>query len=110
VNKVAHALSRVGINLHLNAIIGIVPDWVQEVLNSYHTDAEATQLLQEQTVTNPNSRGYSLSEGVIRYQTRIWVGRNSALQTKLIKSFHDSTLGGHSVIQATYQRLKKMFY
>jgi hypothetical protein len=30
--------------------------------------------------------------------------------TKLISTFHASTLGGHSGIQATYQRLKKLFF
>jgi hypothetical protein len=40
---------------------------------------------------------------------RVWIGNNSTLQTKLISNFHASALGGHSGIQATYQRLKKMF-
>jgi hypothetical protein len=37
------------------------------------------------------------------------VGQNSALHIKLISTFHSSALGGHSGIQATYHRLKKMF-
>jgi hypothetical protein len=95
-NKVADALSRVGINLQLNAISGVVLVSVQEVLNSYHIDAEATELLQELAVTNLNSKEVSLSDRVIRYQSRIWVGKNPALQTKLIKSFHDLALGVYS--------------
>jgi hypothetical protein len=51
-----------------------------------------------------------LIDGVIRYKDKIWIGQNSALQTKLITSFHGSALAGHSGIQATYHRLKKMFY
>jgi hypothetical protein len=47
---------------------------------------------------------------VIKYKNRICIGSNSALQTKLIASFHSYALGGHSGIQPTYQRLKKMFY
>jgi hypothetical protein len=42
-NKVADALSRVG--LHFNAITAVVPVWVQEVINSYHTDPVAPVLL-----------------------------------------------------------------
>jgi hypothetical protein len=109
-NKVADALSRVGMNYQLAAISRVVPFWVQEVTDSYHNDAQALKLLQELAVVNPNSNGYSLTEGVIRYKVRIWIGNNSALQTKLITSFHSSTLGGHSWIHATYQRLQKMFY
>jgi hypothetical protein len=48
--------------------------WIQEVVNSYHTDSQATSLLQELVVHNPNSQEYSLSEGVIRYKDKIRVG------------------------------------
>jgi hypothetical protein len=37
------------------------------------------------------------------------VGNNSGLQTKIIAAFHSTALGGHSGIQATYQRVKKLF-
>lgn len=37
------------------------------------------------------------------------MGSNSALQTKIISTFHDSTIGGHSGILATYQRVKRLF-
>jgi hypothetical protein len=40
----------------------------------------------------------------------IWIGNNSALQTKLIAAFHSSVIGGHSGRTATYQRLKKLFF
>jgi len=32
-----------------------------------------------------------------------------AIQTKLIAAFHSSAIGGHSGVQATYQRIKKLF-
>lgn len=38
------------------------------------------------------------------------MGQNSALRTKLIAVLHDSVLGGHSGILATYQRVKRAFY
>jgi hypothetical protein len=46
---------------------------------------------------------------VIRYKGRIWIGANSALRTKLISTLHSSAIGGHSGIQATYQRVKRLF-
>jgi hypothetical protein len=51
-----------------------------------------------------------LSYVFIRFKDKIWVGTNSALQTKLIASFHSSSLGVHMGIQTTYQRLKEMFH
>jgi transposase InsO family protein len=56
-----------------------------------------------------DEHGYALQHGLIRYQGRIWLGTNSALQTKLISAFHASAIGGHSGAQATYQRLKRLF-
>jgi hypothetical protein len=44
-NKAADALSRVGTHLTLNAISVVLPMWIQEVINSYHNDEEATHLL-----------------------------------------------------------------
>jgi hypothetical protein len=51
-----------------------------------------------------------LSDGIIKFQNKVWIGNNSALQTKLINSFHASDLGGHSDIQDTHNRLKKLFF
>jgi hypothetical protein len=67
-NKVVDALSRVGQHLGLNAISVVVLVWIQEVLNSYHNDVDVVQLLQELAISSPNDRGYSLTEGIIRYK------------------------------------------
>jgi hypothetical protein len=107
---VVDALSRVGFHFQLQVVSTVVPVWVQEVLNSYQTNIAATTLLQELAIIQSNDQGYSLVDRVIRYKNRICIGSNSALQTKLIASFHSYALGGHSGIQPTYQRLKKMFY
>jgi len=76
------------------------------VLNSYVTDPHAQSLLTRLDITSPDSAGFLLDKGLIKYKGRIWVGANSALQTKLINAFHSSAIGGHSGSQATYQRLK----
>lgn len=106
-NKSADALSRVG---HLFATVsGPYPKWIQEVVNSYATDADAQQLLTELAVSSPNDKGFMLSGGLIKKHDKIWVGANSGLQSKLIAVFHSSPIGGHSGIHATYHRLKKLF-
>jgi hypothetical protein len=63
-------------------------------MNSYQNDPAAIALLQDLAITNPSAQGYTLSDGIIRHQGRIWIGDNTALQTKLISSFHSSALGG----------------
>jgi hypothetical protein len=108
-NIAADALSRVG---HLMAIQGVSeaqPLWIQEVLNSYKTDSSAQELLLQLAILSPNQDGFSLDNGIIKKHGKIWVGSNSALQTKVINAFHASAIGGHSGGQATYQRLKQLF-
>jgi hypothetical protein len=73
----------VAVHFQLNTISTVVPIWIQEVVNSYQHDTEATTLLQKLAIVSPDDNGYSLSKGVIRYKNRIWIGQNSALQTKL---------------------------
>jgi hypothetical protein len=90
-NNAADALSRVG---HLMNVSVCRPDWVQEVMNSYTTDNDMTTLLQQLLVQSPDDKGYSLEHGIIKWQGQL----------------HDTPMGGHSGIQATYQRIKKLFY
>lgn len=95
--------------LAIQSVSTVQPAWVQEVLNTYATDPHAQQLLQQLAISSPNTAGYSLENGLIRYKGNVWIGNNSALQTKLITACHSSALGGHSGTQATYYRLKKHF-
>jgi hypothetical protein len=108
-NMAADSLSRVADVIHLHAVSEARPVWIQEVLNSYVTDSEAQAKIQELAVTSPNEQGYSLQNGLIKFHERVWIGNNTALQTKLISAFHSSAIGGHSGIFPTYQRLKRMF-
>lgn len=85
------------------------PTWIQEVLNSYATDLQAQQLLSRLAISSPDTQGFSLDKGLIRHHNKVWIGQNSALQTKIIAAFHSSALGGHSGTAATYFRLKKHF-
>ena len=60
-------------------------------------------------ISSPDSQGFSLAKGLIWHHDKVWIGHNSALQTKIIAACHSSALGGHSGTAATYYRLKKHF-
>ena len=79
------------------------------MLNNYTTDPQAQQLISQLAVDNSGTNGYSLDQGLIKHNGNIWIGQNSALQTKLIAAFHSSPLGGHSGIAPTYYKLRKHF-
>jgi hypothetical protein len=66
-------------------------------------------MLARLAVASPDSAGFSLEQGLIKYKGNIWIGQNSTLQTKLIATFHSSPLGGHSGVAATYYKIKKHF-
>jgi hypothetical protein len=108
-NLVADALLRVAHLMALHAVSVVQPQWVQEVLNSYATDTHAQQLLTQLAISSLDDKGYSLEQGLIRYKNRLWIGANTALQTKLIPACHSSPIGGHLGVKATYQRLKSLF-
>jgi hypothetical protein len=108
-NGAADALSRVGHLLTANALSVCQPQWLVEVTNSYETDDHAQTLLAQLSVCSPSEEGFSLSRGIIRLHNRIWIGSNTALQTKLISALHHGAVGDHSGIAATYQRVKKLF-
>lgn len=108
-NGAADALSHVGHLLSANALSVCQPSWLQEVANSYETDSDTQELLARLAVHSPDELGYELHQGVIRCKGRLFIGANSALQTKVISALHDSAIGGHSGISATYQRVKKLF-
>jgi hypothetical protein len=108
-NLAADALSRIPALLSLPACTEVRPLWLWEVINSYATDQFVQDLIQQLALSSPNSEGYSLYQGIIRLGQQIWVGENSVLRTKLIHAFHSSAVGGHSGVQATYNRLKKQF-
>jgi hypothetical protein len=106
-NTPADSLSRIG---HAFQAMSVVqPDWIQEVLNSYAVDPAAQQLLQELAVMRHNAQGYTLVDGLIHKDNKVWIGANIGLQTRLITAFHSSALGGHSGTQATYHGLKNLF-
>ena len=108
-NVAADALSRMGHLMAIQLVSSAQPVWAQEVLNSYATDPHAKALLSRLAISNPDSQGYSLHSGLIRYKDKIWIDSNSALQTKLIAALHSSAVGGHSSQLATYHRVKRLF-
>jgi hypothetical protein len=109
-NSTTNALSIVAHYFQSATVSTMVPVWIQEIVISYAMDIEAQKLLQELVVVSPNAIGYSLHDGLIKFKSKDWVEANTVIQTKIIQAFHASTMGGHSGIHATYQKIHKLFY
>lgn len=107
-NVAADALSRVGHLFSIQAVSEAQPVWIQEVVYSYITDSKAQALLTRLAIHSPDSEGFLLDNGIIKYKGKVWIADNSALGTKLIAVLHSSAIGGHSGIKPTYYRLKTL--
>lgn len=65
--------------------------------------------MQELLGPNPPPK-YRLMDGLIHYKGRLLIGSGANLQEQLIKALHANPNGGHYWVQATYQRVKGLFY
>lgn len=73
-------------------------------------DTEAKDLL-TQLAVDPSARPpFSLQQGIIKYKNCIWLGTHTELQKRVIAALHDSPVGGHSGVPATFQKINKLFY
>jgi hypothetical protein len=61
------------------------------------------------SISSLDEKGFSLHQGLIKYKDKVWIAKNSALQTKVIAALHSSAIGGHSGTKATYHRIKQLF-
>jgi hypothetical protein len=91
------------------AISTSTPRWLEIIIEGYNQDPKAKALLTELCLTCANDKGYTLDQGVIRYQNRIWLGSNVEAHQAIMQALHSSGIGGHSGITATYHKIKSLF-
>jgi hypothetical protein len=72
-------------------------------------DSSTKQLLTELSISGSNDKGFSLHNGLIRYKGRIWLGNHTDAHQAILLALHDSGIGGHSGISATYSKIKALF-
>jgi hypothetical protein len=109
-NKVADALSRATHSHRVLAISTIIPKWIEQVLLSYNGDTQCSDMINKLSVDAQAIPHFTLTNGLLRYKQRLYIGGNGDLKQQLINSFHASALGGHSEERATYQRIKLNFF
>jgi hypothetical protein len=109
-NKVADALSRATHSHQVLAISTIIPKWIEQVLLSYNGNIQCSDMITKLSVDAQAIPHFTLTNGVLRYKQRLYIGDNGDLKQQLLHSFHASALGGHSRERATYQRIKLNFF
>lgn len=109
-NRVADALSRKSSHVaQCSALSTCEPHWLTEVVSGYQLDSYSLQLLSRLAIDPAAMQNFTLHQGLLRYKNRIWIGNNPQLQSKLLKAFHSSPVGGHSGVPVSYSRMKQLF-
>ncbi|KAL2237281.1 UNVERIFIED_CONTAM: Transposon Ty3-G Gag-Pol polyprotein, partial [Sesamum indicum] len=112
-NRAAYALSRREHTLvegENHAISTQLPLWMQELQLSYDGDPLFQPIIQAKILDNQSYPEYKFESGILRKGNKICVGSQGDMRRKIIHTVHDSTLGGHSGITGTLQRLKLLFF
>lgn len=56
-------------------------------------------MLQKLAVDSTSCPGFQLHEGLLKQDSKIWVGANVGLKTKLIQAFHSTPVRGGARIR-----------
>lgn len=93
-NKAADALSRVQMSRPVCAAISSVsPRWLDAVVKTYEADSQVQSILAKLAVDPEAVPPFSLSDGLLRYHGRVWLGKDPLLQRQVMQAFHQSALG-----------------
>jgi hypothetical protein len=109
-NGVADALSRTDQVEELSAISECKPRWLEVVVEGYDQDPMAKQLLTKLSLIGTDSKGYQLIDGVIKYKGKVSLGNHKEAHKAVLIALHDSGIGGHSGVKATYHKIRNLFH
>lgn len=109
-NIVADALSRQKVDDALGAISSGQPRWMEIVIDGYAKNAEAQRLLTSLSLNPGGEPGFQLTDGILRWKGKVWLGHHIEAQQVVLLALHNSGVGGHSGVTGTYQRVKNLFY
>jgi hypothetical protein len=104
-NVVADALSRVSHLLAISTVSVVQPLWFQEVINSYVTDPVAQDLLAKLSIQSPDEQGFSLSQGLIRFNNKIWIAQNSTFYCHWVTQGSKKSGDGYAGVQGVVTKL-----
>jgi hypothetical protein len=83
--------------------------WLQQVQDSYQQDTYCQQLIVALAFAPGSMPHFTLLDGILRYNNRIWLGDKMELQHQILQAMQSSAMGGHSGFPITYRRLKQLF-
>jgi hypothetical protein len=91
------------------AISVCTPQWINEGLAGYQEDSDSLSMIAKLAIDPTAVTNFSLKNGILRYNGRIWIGKNSNMQNKLLHAYHSSAIDGHSGVPVAYARMRQLF-
>ena len=103
-NLVADALSRRherGVTVNSNtrsclALSAVKPGWIEELLKNYEGDPQCQEIMSQLLLDSASQPFYTLTDGILRYQEKMYVGTRNGIRNKLFTALHASAIGGNS--------------
>ncbi|KAK4391489.1 Retrovirus-related Pol polyprotein from transposon.6 [Sesamum angolense] len=84
--------------------------YLSQLQASYEGDTLFQSIVQAKVLDAQSHPEYKYDSGVLKEGNKIYVGSHGGIREKIIKTMHDSALGGHSGINGTLQGLRILFY
>ncbi|KAL4582981.1 hypothetical protein LXL04_007545 [Taraxacum kok-saghyz] len=108
-NVVADALSRQTEPVFL-AISAITLPWLQTIRDYFTSDPAGRDWMTAYQNTPTQFSDHRVHDGLVYFRDRLVVPPLDDLRNAILTEFHSSTLGGHSGVSATLQRISASFY
>ncbi|KAL8159020.1 hypothetical protein V2J09_000557 [Rumex salicifolius] len=110
-NLVADALSRVEGSAVLSMALSMVEsDLLAEIQLLYEADTVLKEIIAEFQTKGTGKKHYTWSHQLLRRKGKLVIGNSVALRDKIMSWLHCSGTSGHSGRDATFQRVKSLFY
>ena len=110
-NVATDALSRVeGAEVLHMAMSVLECDLLKDIQKHYETDSELSSLIKALQADPASKKHFSWVQSVLRRTSKIVVQNDVGLRNSILQWMHCSGSGGHSGRDATYQKVKGLFY
>jgi hypothetical protein len=109
-NQVADALSQRPPEVsQLSALSVCAPSWTADIIQDYSKDSVTQDILAKLSVAKEVVPHFTLSDELLTFENRVWIGYNPLLQLQTLAALHATPVGGHSGFPVTYRRIKQLF-
>ena len=82
----------------------------KQIVASWQNDAKVAQVIADLQQGKAVKGSYTWANNELRRKDRLVVGDDQPLRTELLKQFHGGSVGGHSGVKTTTNKLCSVFY